>query len=107
MKQRVVYLEIDGKRFGDNQKGLNVTFDVPYTGTGLVPNNATFNITNLNSADMEYIVTNTSRFEQRRRQIKCFAGYSDNVRQIFGGQILQSTPTDTSINADRHTRYYG
>lgn len=94
MKKRVAYLEIDGKRFGNNERGLNVTFDVHYTGTGLVPNNATFNISNLNRSDLAYIVTNTARFTERRRQIKCFAGYADNVKQIFGGQILQSTPID-------------
>lgn len=94
MKQRVAYLEIDGKRFGDNQRGLNVTFDVPYTGTGIVPNNASFTITNLNRQDMYEIVTNTARFIERRRNIKCFAGYADNVKQIFGGQIFQSNPVD-------------
>lgn len=96
MKKRVAYLEIDGKQFGkdDAEKGLNVTFDVPYTGTGFVPNNATFTITNLNKHDMEYIVTNTARFEQRRRKIKFFAGYEGSIRQIFGGQIFQATPID-------------
>lgn len=102
MKQRVAYLEIDGKTFGDtNGGGLNMSFDVPYTGTGFVPNNSSFTLTNLNSEDLKYIVTNTARFTERRRKIKCFAGYADNIKQIFGGEIFQASPAslpDTTVN---------
>ncbi len=101
MKQRVAYLVIDGKRFGDEETGLNVSFDVPYTGTNLVPNNSTFTITNLNADDLFEVVTNTARFTERRRSIECYAGYKGYVRKIFAGQILQSSPTDmpdTKVN---------
>lgn len=94
MKQRVAYLVIDGKRFGNQETGLNVTFDVPYTGTNLVPNNSTFTLTNVNNSDLKYIVTNTARFTERKRAIECWAGYSGKVKKIFSGQILQASPTD-------------
>ena len=29
MKKRVAYIEIDGKRFGSQDSGLEVTFDIP------------------------------------------------------------------------------
>ncbi|MEE1227260.1 MAG: hypothetical protein UHM08_09185 [Bacteroidales bacterium] len=101
MKKRVAYIEIDGKRFGDKESGLDISFDVSYNGTNLVPNNSTFTITNVNSEDLAQIVTNTSVFLERKRTIKCFAGYSDNIKNIFSGQILQASPTnmpDTIIN---------
>lgn len=102
MKKRIVYLEIDGKRFGsETGDHLNVSFDVPYAGTGFVPTNSSFTLTNLNKDDLFEVVTNTARFIERKRKIKCFAGYEGAVEQIFGGEILQSNPTDlpdTSVN---------
>lgn len=101
MKKRVAYLAIDGKRFGDEHHGLDMSFDVNYKGTNLVPNNSTFTITNLNSKDMYEVVTNIARFIERRRKIECWAGYEGNVRQIFGGEILQSNPVnmpDTTVS---------
>lgn len=101
MKKRVAYLVVDGKRFGDETNGLDLSFDVQYTGTNLVPNNSTFTITNVNKEDMYEIVTNIARFIERRRKIECWAGYEDNIKQIFAGEILQSNPInmpDTIIN---------
>ena len=101
MKKRVAYLVIGDKQFGGTNSGLNLTFDVPYTGTALTPNNATFVLTNTNASDTHEIVTNISRWTERRRRIECYAGYEDNVRQIFGGEILRAMPNgvpDTDIN---------
>lgn len=105
MKERIAYLEIDGRRFGDNSPnkdfvGLNVGFDVNFTGSALVSNASGFQLYNLNDNDIKYITTNTTRWLDRQRTIKCFAGYSGNVKQIFGGQILDAYPTgmpETSV----------
>lgn len=105
MKERVAYLEIDGRRFGDVKpdsgfSGLNVGFDVNFTGSALVSNASGFQLYNLNDNDIKYITTNTTRFLDRQRTIKCFAGYKGNVKQLFGGQILDAYPTgqpDTSV----------
>ena len=101
MKRRIAYLEVDGKRFGGERSGLNISFDVPYCGSAFIPTNASFVLTNANRHDTEQIVTNTSRFIERKRQIKFWAGYEGNVKQIYGGQILRSVPADmpdTNIN---------
>lgn len=101
MKKRVAYLVIDGKRFGNEYHGLDMSFDVNYTGTNLVPNNSTFTISNLNTKDMYEVVTNIARFIERRRKIECWAGYEGNVKQIFAGEILQSNPVnmpDTTVS---------
>ena len=94
MKKRVAYLEIDGKKFGSEDSGLEVTFDVPYNGTNLIPVDSTFTLTNVNSNDLAQIVTNTSVFLERHRTVKCYAGYSDNVKCIFAGTVLQANPTN-------------
>ena len=94
MKKRVAYIEIDGKRFGSQDSGLEVTFDVPYNGSNLVPVDSTFTLTNVNSNDLAQIVTNTSVFLERHRTVKCYAGYSDNVKCIFAGTVLQANPTN-------------
>lgn len=107
MKKRVAFLIIDGKRFGGEESGLNMSFDVRYAGTSLVPLDSTFTLTNLNKFDMAQVVTNTARFIDRKRSIECWAGYYGNVKQIFSGQILQSNPMDMPDTSVSITAYSG
>lgn len=108
MKKRIAYLEIDGKRFGSENSGLEITFDVAYNGSNLIPVDSTFTLTNVNSNDLAQIVTNTSVFLERHRTVKCYAGYSDNVKCIFSGTILQANPTnipDTIVSISAQSQW--
>lgn len=112
MKKRVAYLEIDGKKFGSEDAGLDMSFNVSYNGSNLIPTDSVFTLTNVNSNDLKQIVTNTSVFLERKRTIKCYAGYSDNVKCIFAGSILQASPvnmpdTTISISATSHWEMMG
>lgn len=100
MKQRVAYLIIDDKQFGDENKSLDITFDVSYMGNTLVPLDAHFTIDNLKSEDVYAITCNTALFQSRARKIEFWCGYKGNVKKLFDGQISQAVPTgqpDTSV----------
>ena len=93
MKQRVAYIIIDGKQFGDEDNCLNITFDVTYMGNSLVPLEAHFIIDNLKEDDIRYITTNTMLFQDRHRSIEFYCGYKGDVHLMFKGQIQKAQPS--------------
>lgn len=111
MKKRVVYLKIDDRTYGskDGSSPFNISFNVSYFGNTLVPVAGRFVIDNLDKDHIEYITTNTSLFQERRRKIEFYCGYSDNVQKIFDGVIEKAQPSgqpDTSVTIDAWTSLY-
>lgn len=93
MKQRVAYIIIDGKQFGNEDNCLNISFDVTYMGNSLVPLDAKFTIYNLNEDDIRYITTNTMYFQDRHRSIEFYCGYKNDVHLMFKGEIQRAQPS--------------
>lgn len=107
MKQRVAYLIIDGKQFGDENNPFEISFDVSYQGNALQPIASKFSIDNLSKDDMRQIVNNTALFSDAiRRKIEFYCGYKGNVKKIFDGQIESAHPAgqpDTSVEISAWT----
>lgn len=100
MRQRVAYLIIDGKKFGDTDHSLEIRFDITYAGNSRVPLDTTFYVYNLKKDDIYKATKNTSLFEDKMVDIEFWCGYKGNVRRLFKGKILNASPSgqpDTSL----------
>lgn len=100
MKNKVAYLDVDHVLIGYKYSVFNISFDIPYMGNPLVPMASSFTIDNLSQDTINYIATNTTLFQDRTRHIKFYAGYEDNVKMLFDGEIQTAEPSgqpDTSL----------
>jgi len=72
--------------------GVNIKFAVSIYSQAGLPAETIIEVYNLNRKDLEFLTTSASTWLDRSALIQLWAGYDDNVRMLFSGQILEAPP---------------
>lgn len=100
MRKRRVFISFPEQHGSDSsllasQKvldGLNIRFNVKiYSNIG-IPAEAYISIYNLNREDMQFLTTSAATWLAQQSLIQLYAGYDDNVKCLFSGQIMDAPP---------------
>ena len=73
--------------------GLNIKFNVKIFSQAGIPAQTSIEIYNLNRKDLEFLTTSAAVWLEKRSLIQLYAGYDDDVRLLFSGQILDAPPS--------------
>lgn len=72
--------------------GLNVRFSVKIYSQAGIPAQAYIDVYNLNRDDLQFLTTSAATWLNKRSLIQLYAGYDDDVRMLFSGQIMDAPP---------------
>lgn len=73
--------------------GLNVRFNVKIYSQIGIPAEAYISIYNLNREDMQFLTTSAATWMAQQSLIQLYAGYDNDVKCLFSGQIMDAPPT--------------
>ena len=72
--------------------GLNIRFNVKIYSQMGIPAEAYISIYNLNREDMQFLTTSAATWLAQQSLIQLYAGYDNDVRCLFSGQIMDAPP---------------
>lgn len=72
--------------------GLNLRFSVKIYSQAGIPAEAYIDVYNLNRDDLQFLTTSAATWLSKRSLIQLYAGYDDDVRMLFSGQIMDAPP---------------
>lgn len=73
--------------------GLNVKFNVTYFSQIAIPAVMHIDIFNLNRTDLDFLSTSVANWLEKRSLMQLYAGYDDDVRLLWSGQIMDAIPS--------------
>lgn len=95
MRKRVAYIVFPQEEIGAIKRldGLNVRFDVSILTQGGMPANARIEVYNPNREDLKFLTTTVRTAIQKNYLFQLYAGYEDDVRLMFSGQVFEAIPS--------------
>jgi hypothetical protein len=100
MRKRRVFISFPEQHGSDSnllasQKvldGLNIRFNIKiYSNVG-IPAEAYISVYNLNREDMQFLTTSAATWMAQQSLMQLYAGYDNNVKCLFSGQIMDAPP---------------
>lgn len=100
MRKRVAYItfpEKSGLDVGNFElqkklEGLNIRFGVQIYLQSGVSSQANIEVYNLNRKDLEFLSTTVKTLQQKQNLVQVYAGYEDDVKLLFSGQVFEASP---------------
>lgn len=76
-------------------EGLNIKFSVRIYAQSGQPSEAFVEVYNLNREDLAYLTTTSATLVQKQNLFQLYAGYENDVKMLFSGQVFEATPDGT------------